>query len=130
METTLHRQQSERNCDLLTDEPGSHPLGTGVGAATGGAIAGAAVGTVAGPFGTVIGAAIGAIAGGLAGKAVAEHMHPTTDAAMPPQSEAVAAVDHETVARYAYGIWESQGRSEGHALDDWLAAESFVQVHL
>jgi len=38
------------NLDPLTDEPGSHPVGTGVGAA-GGALAGAAMGAVAGPIG-------------------------------------------------------------------------------
>lgn len=40
------------NKDLITGEPGSHPVGTGVGA-SGGAVTGAAVGTmVAGPVGT------------------------------------------------------------------------------
>ena len=40
------------NKDLITGEPGSHPVGTGVGA-SGGAVTGAAVGTmVAGRVGT------------------------------------------------------------------------------
>ena len=66
-----------RNEDLITGEPGSHPVGTGVGAA-GGAVIGATVGTaIGGPIGTIIGAAIGVIAGGLAGKAIAEELDPT-----------------------------------------------------
>lgn len=60
------------NRDLITGEPGAHPLGTGVGAAIGGAATGAAVVTLAGPVGMAIGAAAGAIVGGLAGKAAAE----------------------------------------------------------
>lgn len=66
-----------RNEDMITGEPGSHPVGTGVGAA-GGVVTGATIGTViGGPIGTIIGAAIGAIAGGLAGKAIAEELDPT-----------------------------------------------------
>lgn len=66
--------------DPITDEPGAHPLGTGVGA-TGGAVAGAAAGTVAGPVGTVVGGVIGAVVGGLAGKAAAEAVNPTAEEA-------------------------------------------------
>ena len=64
------------NLDPLTDEPGSHPVGTGVGAA-GGAVAGAAIGAVAGPVGAAAGAVVGAIAGGLAGHAAGEAVNPT-----------------------------------------------------
>ena len=64
------------NLDPITDEPGSHPLGTGVGAA-GGAVAGAAIGAVAGPVGAAVGGVVGAIAGGLAGHAVGEQVNPT-----------------------------------------------------
>ncbi|TFY99023.1 ferritin-like domain-containing protein [Ramlibacter humi] len=66
--------------DPITDEPGAHPVGTGVGA-TGGAVAGAAAGTIAGPVGTVVGGVIGAVVGGLAGKAAAEAVNPTAEEA-------------------------------------------------
>ena len=74
---TIERKNA--NLDPITDEPGAHPVGTGLGAALGGAAAGAATGTVAGPVGTVIGAAVGAIVGGLAGKGVAEAIDPTAE---------------------------------------------------
>lgn len=73
--------------DLLTDAPGSHPVGTGVGAVVGGmagaigtgAAVGAATGTVVGPVGTLIGAAVGALVGGLAGHGVAEAIDPDAE---------------------------------------------------
>jgi uncharacterized protein YcfJ len=68
----------DRNADPITDESGSHPVGTGVGAA-GGAAAGAALGTAAGPVGTIVGGVIGAVAGGVAGKRVAESIDPTAE---------------------------------------------------
>jgi len=71
--------KGSRNPDPITDQPGSHPIETGIGAAVGGAAAGMAVGTVAGPVGTAVGAAVGAIAGGLAGKGVGEVIDPTTE---------------------------------------------------
>jgi len=71
--------EGSRNPDPITDQPGSHPIETGIGAAVAGAAAGMAVGTVAGPVGTAVGAAVGAIAGGLAGKGVGEMIDPTTD---------------------------------------------------
>ena len=64
------------NLDPITDEPGSHPVGTGVGAA-GGAITGAAVGALGGPIGAAAGAVVGAIAGGLAGHSLGEAINPT-----------------------------------------------------
>lgn len=79
MQNTETYERKNANRDPITDEPGSHPVGTGVGAALGGAAAGAAVGTVAGPVGTVIGAAAGAIVGGLTGKGVAESFDPTAE---------------------------------------------------
>jgi len=67
----------DSNPDLITGEPGSHPVGVGVGAAGAGA-AGAAIGTaVAGPVGTVVGGIIGAVVGGYGGKAVGEMIDPT-----------------------------------------------------
>ena len=69
-----------RNPDPLTDQPGSHPVETGIGAVLGGVASGLAVGMVAGPVGAVIGAiAGGAAAGGLAGKGVGELIDPTTE---------------------------------------------------
>ena len=75
-ETTIEKNA---NRDPLSDEPGSHPVGTGIGALLGGAAAGAATGTVAGPLGTVVGAAVGAVVGGLAGKGLAESIDPTRE---------------------------------------------------
>ena len=69
------------NLDPITQEPGAHPLGTGVGAALGGAAAGAVLGTFAGPAGALVGAVAGAFAGGLGGKAAAESVNPTPDEA-------------------------------------------------
>jgi len=71
--------EGSRNPDPITDQPGSHPVETGIGAAVGGAASGMAVGAVAGPVGAAIGAAAGAIAGGLAGKGVGELIDPTTE---------------------------------------------------
>ncbi|MFO0958358.1 MAG: glycine zipper domain-containing protein, partial [Isosphaeraceae bacterium] len=71
--------RGDRNPDPITDQPGSHPIETGIGAAAAGAAAGMAVGTVAGPIGTAIGAAAGAVVGGLAGKSVGEMIDPTTE---------------------------------------------------
>ena len=69
------------NLDPITDEPGAHPLGTGIGAALGGAAAGAAAGLVAGPAGALVGGVAGAFAGGMGGHAVAETANPTNPAA-------------------------------------------------
>ena len=70
--------KKDLNADIITGEPGSHPVGTGVGS-LGGAAAGAAIGTVAGPLGTLIGGAIGAIIGGGVGHAAAEVIDPTLE---------------------------------------------------
>jgi uncharacterized protein (TIGR02271 family) len=71
--------EGRRNPDPVTDQPGSHPIETGIGAAVGGAASGLAVGAVAGPIGAAVGAAVGAVAGGLAGKGVGEVIDPTTE---------------------------------------------------
>jgi uncharacterized protein (TIGR02284 family) len=68
------------NRDPITDEPGAHPIGTGVGA-TGGAVAGAAAGSIAGPIGAAVGGVVGAVVGGLAGKAAGEAVNPTAEEA-------------------------------------------------
>ncbi len=65
------------NRDLLTDEPGSHPVGTGLGAVAGGAAGGVAAGILGGPVGMAVGGIAGAIAGGLAGSTAAEMVNPT-----------------------------------------------------
>jgi hypothetical protein len=70
--------RTDANRDPITEEPGAHPVGTGVGA-TGGAAAGAAVGAVAGPIGAAVGLVAGAVVGGLAGKGVAEKIDPTVE---------------------------------------------------
>ena len=71
-----------RNPDPITDQPGSHPIETGIGALIGGAASGMAVGAVAtgplAPVGAVVGLVAGAVAGGLAGKGVGELIDPTT----------------------------------------------------
>ena len=72
--------KSDLNADIITGEPGSHPVGTAIGG-VGGAVAGAAIGSMAGPLGTLIGGAIGAIAGGGAGHASAEAIDPTREEA-------------------------------------------------
>jgi uncharacterized protein (TIGR02271 family) len=71
--------EGRRNPDPVTDQPGSHPIETGIGAAVGGPASGLAVGAVAGPIGAAVGAAVGAVAGGLAGKGVGEVIDPTTE---------------------------------------------------
>ena len=70
-------EYNQANRDPLTNEPGAHPVGTGLGAAMGGAATGAAVGAMAGPAGAAVGGVVGAVAGGLAGKAAAEALNPT-----------------------------------------------------
>ena len=67
-----------QNKDLITDETGSHPIGTGVGT-IGGALTGAAAGAIAGPIGIIIGAVAGGVAGGLAGHHVGEGLNPSDD---------------------------------------------------
>jgi uncharacterized protein (TIGR02271 family) len=72
--------KGSRNPDPLTDQPGSHPIETGVGATVGGAASGLAVGAVGGPVGAVVGAIVGGgLAGGLAGKGIGELIDPTTE---------------------------------------------------
>ena len=68
------------NRDPITNEPGAHPIGTGVGA-TGGAVAGAAAGVIGGPVGMAVGGIVGAVVGGLAGRAAAEAVNPTAEEA-------------------------------------------------
>ena len=46
-------EDKDLNRDPITDEPGAHPVGTGLGA-TGGAVAGAAAGSIAGDRKSVV----------------------------------------------------------------------------
>jgi uncharacterized protein (TIGR02284 family) len=75
--TAMAAEDKNMNRDPITDEPGAHPVGTGLGAAAGGAVVGAAAGALAGPAGALLGAVAGAVAGGLGGKAAAEAANPT-----------------------------------------------------
>ena len=69
--------EDHSNRDPITNEPGAHPVGTGVGAAAAGT-AGAIVGTgLLGPLGGVLGAALGASVGGGLGHYAAEAANPT-----------------------------------------------------
>jgi len=73
-------EDKDLNRDPITDEPGAHPVGTGIGA-TGGAVAGAAAGSIGGPIGAAVGGVVGAVVGGLAGKAAGEAINPTAEEA-------------------------------------------------
>ena len=94
--------ESNQNLDPISQEPGAHPVGTGVGAVVGGAGAGAAAGAFAGPVGAVVGGVVGAVAGGLGGKAAAEAINPTTE----------EAYWRENYSRAPY-------YEEGHTYDDY-----------
>src|SRR5690606_10223854 len=72
--------RDDLNRDPVTDEPGSHPIGTGIGAAAG-AVAGSAAGALGGPAGIAAGGAVGAVIGGLAGHAAGEAVNPTAEEA-------------------------------------------------
>src|SRR5512133_3571320 len=73
-------EDKDLNRDPITDEPGAHPVATGLGA-TDGAVAGAAAGSIAGPIGVAVGGVVGAVVGGLAGKAAGEAVNPTAEEA-------------------------------------------------
>ena len=40
-----------------------------------------------------------------------------------PESPTVRAISTDEISRRAYSIWESRGRPEGSAEDDWFRAE-------
>src|SRR5215207_4403124 len=117
------REDRDLNRDPLTDEPGAHPVGTGIGA-TGGAVAGAAAGSIGGPIGVAVGGVVGAVVGGLAGKAAGEAVNPTAEEAYwrenyskEPYYEQGRSFDDYAPA-YRLGL---TGRSRYE--DDWEAAE-------
>ncbi|MDB5944972.1 MAG: hypothetical protein JWQ13_4538 [Ramlibacter sp.] len=115
-------EERDMNRDPITDEPGAHPVGTGIGA-TGGAVTGAAVGAIGGPIGAAVGGVVGAVVGGLAGKAAAEAVNPTAEEAYwrdnyskEPYYEQGREFD-EYAPAYRLGV---TGRSR---YEDWDAAE-------
>ena len=123
---TTPEQRKNLNLDPITDEPGAHPVGTGLGAG-GGALAGAAAGALGGPVGAAVGAVVGAVAGGLAGHGVAEAINPTAEDAYwrsTYDKEAYYRSDYtydDYAPAYRAG-WE--GRAAGHdrwdaVRDDW-----------
>jgi uncharacterized protein (TIGR02284 family) len=117
------REDRDLNRDPITDEPGAHPVGTGIGAA-GGALAGAAAGAIGGPMGAAVGGAVGAVVGGLAGKAAGEAVNPTAEEAFwrdnydkEPYYEAGRSFDDYGPA-YRLGL---SGRERYQ--DPWMAVE-------
>jgi len=117
METTKRTDSNPANRDPLTQEPGSHPVGTGLGSA-GGAAAGIAIGAVVGgPVGALVGGTIGAVAGGAAGHGVGEAVNPTVESAYwsenfksrPYYREGLSYADYEPAYRYG---WERGGSAE------------------
>lgn len=113
-EDSVSREGNDENRDPLSDEKGSHPLGTAVGA-TGAAMAGAAAGAVVGgPIGLAVGGVAGAVVGGMAGKGVAEAMNPTAEndywrSNYSSRPYANKQTKYETLEpAYRYG-WESRG---------------------
>ena len=115
----------DENPDLITGEPGSHPVGVATGGA-GGAAAGAAVGgAVGGPVGAVAGGIVGAVGGGLVGKAAAEAVNPTDEnrywrenyKTRPYYRDGSTYEEYEPAYRYG---WESAMRPEyqGRSFED------------
>lgn len=109
---------NDANLDPITNEPGAHPVGTGLGAAVGGAAAGAAAGAFGGPVGAAVGGVVGAVAGGLAGKSAAEAVNPTAEEAYwrSAYSDEPYIAEGRTYDDYhpAYALgWQSVGMYEG-----------------
>ena len=120
MNTFNHHINADRNPDPITNEPGAHPIGTGIGAVTG-----AAAGSIGGPIGTAVGAVVGAVVGGLAGKGAAEAVNPTAEDAHwrehhvnePYYSGAYTYDDYAPAYRAGY-------QSAVHGRADWAATRS------
>jgi hypothetical protein len=119
----MTKQSRDRNPDPITDEPGSHPVGTGVGAAAGGLAAGAALGAVGGPIGAAVGTVAGAVAGGYGGKAAAEAIDPTAEDAYWEQNYTSrpyfqsGTTYEEYQPAYRYG-WETRSRYGSERFED------------
>jgi hypothetical protein len=114
------------NRDPITNEPGAHPIGTGVGSA-GGAATGAAVGAVVGgPIGAAVGGVVGAVVGGAAGHAAGEAVNPTVEReywsknfkTRPYYRSGKEYSEYEPAYRFG---WESAGRKD-------LAGKKFDEV--
>jgi uncharacterized protein YcfJ len=73
----VEADKNDANRDPISNEPGAHPVGTGVGAAGAGTAATLIGAVVGGPVGGVVGAVVGSVIGGLAGKVTAESVNPT-----------------------------------------------------
>ena len=140
-----------RNADPISDQPGSHPIETGIGAAVAGAASGMAVGAVAGPVAAAVGAAIGAVAGGLAGKGIGEYIDPTTEDnwlrdnfksfTYPEEDENFETYEHAYrhggIAEAKYGdrgwdcivddVEQDWAKSEGHPEMKWPKAREAVK---
>lgn len=121
-------EERDTNRDPLSDETGSHPVGTGIGAA-GGAVAGAAAGMAGGPLGMAVGGVVGAVVGGLAGRAAAEGVNPSAEEdhwrdryTEEPYYEKGRSFDDYGPA-YRYGV-ESRTRYQD---DDWDTAQSRLE---
>lgn len=120
---------SNSNPDIITGEPGSHPVGTTVGATSAGIIGTVAGAGLAGPLGAVVGAAVGSALGGLVGHEAAEYVNPTyvaiepqlqTDFAARPYAQGHTYEDYRSA--YAFGAAERE-RFRGREWDDALEAE-------
>jgi hypothetical protein len=132
----LHRHEDEARADDTQqeredaqgprpagDQPGAHPVATGLGA-TGGAAAGGVIGgTLVGPAGAAVGAALGAMGGGLAAQAAAKGVDPAHEDAYwrdnyhrRPYADDTLSYDHYRPA-YRYG-WESRTRHDGRRWDE------------
>jgi len=46
--------------------------------------------------------------------------------AVPAPEPSAAVVSEELIRQRAYELYEQRGREDGHALDDWLAAEAEI----
>ena len=49
-------------------------------------------------------------------------------ATAPISEPAVSSVTEKAIRERAYELYEQRGRQDGHALDDWLAAESEIMT--
>jgi hypothetical protein len=123
--TLVSVESPSENRDPISNEPGSHPVGTTMGSAGGvvtGVVLGAAMG---GPIGALVGSAIGAVVGGVTGHAVGEAVNPTIESDYwnktfkdrPYYKPGKPYSDYEPAYRLG---WESAGRQEyeGREFDD------------
>jgi uncharacterized protein (TIGR02284 family) len=115
-------EERDLNRDPITDEPGAHPVGTGIGA-TGGAIAGATAGAIGGPVGVAIGGVVGAVVGGLAGKAAGEAVNPTAEEAYWRDNYSREAYYEKGRAFDEYAPAYRLGATGRTRYQDWDAAE-------